>query len=512
MADQKISQFGTITAAQAKAASTEVFFPCVDPSQIDPDTRNKRMLLSEVISLNDEGFTELTDGATITWNYLTGSKKVVTLGGNRVLDLTNAVDGDCGILHVIQDGTGSKTLDLPGNSPAGLALSPGAGEVDVLGFVKIGSAIFWSIENYGVPENITPDAPTNPITDDIADTFDWTNTPGYTDLSDYEYTVNGGSSYSDVVAKPISIGDVAKAIGQVGVRVKAATGQNASATLYNDVAFTTSGGATDPDAQAFIDYVETTLAEPIDAGDETLVHNWFLAYKAQAGLYDKVLAAHLVIGGAVGRTINAVNPDNTNAAKRIVATGATIDDTGVTTDGVDDFFEANIVDGVDLPDDAHTGYAIAFYNGINRAAADSKLAFGSNMAGFGASYMNLKNAAGNFEGRLQQAGDVNYGANTGTTQGNFLFNVRDNGSNIGVRRVLLGTTVIADVVHDSSVARTGSTQKIYFGAAFNEASGLPILPDNCRFGILVIFDEGLTDVQETAAINANTAFITGKGR
>jgi hypothetical protein len=95
-----------------------------------------------------EAFESLTDGATITWDYTTGAKKYVTLGGNRTLDLQNTVDGDTGILKVTQDGTGSRTLSLTGNTPAGWALTTAAGSSSVLGFINISGTIYWSKENY----------------------------------------------------------------------------------------------------------------------------------------------------------------------------------------------------------------------------------------------------------------------------------------------------------------------------------------------------------------------------
>ena len=89
---------------------------------------------------------------------------------------------------------------------------------------------------------VTPDAPTSGVVDDTANTFNWTNNPSFTALGDYEYTLNGGSSYSDVSAKPVAVGNVDKAIGQVGVRVKAVGVNPASSTLFNATAFTSSGG------------------------------------------------------------------------------------------------------------------------------------------------------------------------------------------------------------------------------------------------------------------------------
>lgn len=85
--------------------------------------------------------------------------------------------------------------------------------------------------------NITPPAPTNGSVNDTLNTFDWTNATGYANLSNYEYTLNGGTSYQDASAKPIQVGNVAKAIGQVGVRIKAATGRTVSDTLFNTSPF-----------------------------------------------------------------------------------------------------------------------------------------------------------------------------------------------------------------------------------------------------------------------------------
>lgn len=85
--------------------------------------------------------------------------------------------------------------------------------------------------------NITP-APTNGLVDDTNNTFDWTNASGYTALSDYEYTMDGGTTVATVTAKPLAVGAVNKAVGQVGVRVKAAGGNPASSWLYNLTAFT----------------------------------------------------------------------------------------------------------------------------------------------------------------------------------------------------------------------------------------------------------------------------------
>jgi hypothetical protein len=60
--------------------------------------------------------TALTDGATITPDFSLNNHYEVTLGGNRTLaNPTNVVAGQSGVIRVVQDGTGSRTLAYGGN-------------------------------------------------------------------------------------------------------------------------------------------------------------------------------------------------------------------------------------------------------------------------------------------------------------------------------------------------------------------------------------------------------------
>ena len=81
--------------------------------------------------------TTLTDAASITNNFALGNNFLVTLGGNRTLAApTNAVAGQSGTIHIIQDGTGSRTLGYGGywKFPGGTAptLTTTASKVDVI--------------------------------------------------------------------------------------------------------------------------------------------------------------------------------------------------------------------------------------------------------------------------------------------------------------------------------------------------------------------------------------------
>lgn len=95
----------------------------------------------------------LTDGATITW-ATAGARQNnarVTLGGNRTLDITGEVDGATGLLIVKQDGTGGRTLTLPGSSlvindgGGAVTLSTGANDIDILTWYYDGTNFFWTI-------------------------------------------------------------------------------------------------------------------------------------------------------------------------------------------------------------------------------------------------------------------------------------------------------------------------------------------------------------------------------
>lgn len=80
-------------------------------------------------------------------------------------------------------------------------------------------------------------APTAFVVDDVADTADWTNTVGFTDVSDYEYQINGGT-ITTATEKPINIGNINAAIGDVKIRVKGVPGETSpSAWLTNPTAY-----------------------------------------------------------------------------------------------------------------------------------------------------------------------------------------------------------------------------------------------------------------------------------
>jgi len=103
-------------------------------------------------------FTTLTDGATITWTVTSSriNNATVTLGGNRTLAISGAAAGYNGVLIVKQDGTGSRTLTLPGSSKVigggsgAITLTTTASAIDVLSWYYDGTNYYWT---YGLNFN-----------------------------------------------------------------------------------------------------------------------------------------------------------------------------------------------------------------------------------------------------------------------------------------------------------------------------------------------------------------------
>jgi hypothetical protein len=90
----------------------------------------------------------LTDGTTISWDTSLGSVATVTLGGNRAIAAPTNLKIGSYILHIIQDGTGGRTLTW--NSvfkwPAGVApvLTTTGNRRDLFSFVCDGTNLYGS--------------------------------------------------------------------------------------------------------------------------------------------------------------------------------------------------------------------------------------------------------------------------------------------------------------------------------------------------------------------------------
>ena len=87
--------------------------------------------------------TASADGATVTFDVSLGNIHTVTLGGNRTLAISNETAGQCFIIEITQDGTGSRTVTwfttikwAGGSAPT---LTTTASKRDVLGFRVTGT-------------------------------------------------------------------------------------------------------------------------------------------------------------------------------------------------------------------------------------------------------------------------------------------------------------------------------------------------------------------------------------
>lgn len=109
--------------------------------------------LSASASALSPSFTQLTDGATITWTVSNTriNNANVTLGGARTLSISGAAAGYTGTLTCRQDGTGGRTLALPSgskviNGGSGAAtLTSTASAVDVLCWIYDGTNYWWTV-------------------------------------------------------------------------------------------------------------------------------------------------------------------------------------------------------------------------------------------------------------------------------------------------------------------------------------------------------------------------------
>jgi hypothetical protein len=142
-ADIGFTPAGNIAATNVQAAIQELDTEKIATSAIgstvqayDADTA-KTDVVQTFTAAQRGSITTLTDGATITPDFALNNHYQVTLGGNRTLaNPTNVVAGQSGVIRVVQDGTGSRTLAYGSNfkfsNGAAPVLTTTANAVDLL--------------------------------------------------------------------------------------------------------------------------------------------------------------------------------------------------------------------------------------------------------------------------------------------------------------------------------------------------------------------------------------------
>ena len=129
---------GSTSAAAARSA--------LDAQQYDADTA-KTDVNQTYSAAQRATITTLADGSIIIPDFATSNDFTVTLGGNRTLwNPTNIVAGQSGMIYIIQDGTGGRTLDyttfwdFPGGTDP--VLTATAGAIDAIAYhVRASGAI-----------------------------------------------------------------------------------------------------------------------------------------------------------------------------------------------------------------------------------------------------------------------------------------------------------------------------------------------------------------------------------
>jgi putative exporter of polyketide antibiotics len=103
------------------------------------ETLTNKTLTKPTINGSIGAYTSNSDGATVTFNMASSNTHTVTLGGNRILAVSNTSVGQRFIVRLVQDGTGSRTvtwfstISWPGGSAP--TLSTGASAIDTFGFI-----------------------------------------------------------------------------------------------------------------------------------------------------------------------------------------------------------------------------------------------------------------------------------------------------------------------------------------------------------------------------------------
>jgi hypothetical protein len=128
-------------------------------------------------------------------------------------------------------------------------------------YLKENSSNVWKENTYGTKTNekkfickgpatalTQPASPTSPTQDDDADTFGWTNTTGFPNVTDYQFSLDNGISWKTATSNPIYVENLDIDLGFVQVRIKAVEAQNAAGELlkstqtFNRVEGQCSGG------------------------------------------------------------------------------------------------------------------------------------------------------------------------------------------------------------------------------------------------------------------------------
>lgn len=149
------SAVNEIAITNAATGTTGPLIAASGETNVDIRLSGKGTGAVHIISGSYGDITADSDGATITFNLATSNIHSVTLGGNRTLALSNAHVGQCFMLRLLQDGTGSRTVTwfstIKWAGGAAPTLTTTANKADLIGFIVTSSGNY---DGFVVGQNI----------------------------------------------------------------------------------------------------------------------------------------------------------------------------------------------------------------------------------------------------------------------------------------------------------------------------------------------------------------------
>lgn len=95
-----------------------------------------------------ESWGALTFDTTTSWNLATGRKKLLDLSDNTTIALSGTTGIEWGVLKLVQDSSGGRTVTFPGKVPLGFEINADPGGETIVGFINVNGTIYWSGETY----------------------------------------------------------------------------------------------------------------------------------------------------------------------------------------------------------------------------------------------------------------------------------------------------------------------------------------------------------------------------
>ena len=249
----------------------------------------------------------LTDASTVTWDVSISPIATLVIGGNRALSLISVPNGQTGVLLLIQDATGGRTLSLPGTLAGGIRYPPG--DTTVIGFIKTGSVLRFSSDFIDSTISYPPE--------DITFLVDQAGKPGAGDstfliahstgwearlfLGKVKQSLinNGDGMYYE---KPIT-SDTLKLHGFSLVDSQLVQIEFYKPGLILQATKISGGGGYDPDAAAYFAAVGTVSTPDKNSIDSFVVH------LKSAGLWTKMTAFWPIYGTTLSTAkYNLINP------------------------------------------------------------------------------------------------------------------------------------------------------------------------------------------------------------